>query len=157
MYWAYMQKEWHRHDPLEGKAAPDFTVSTDNGEKFKLAAAQGKVVLLHFWATWCPPCTQEMPKVNALYNAMKDRPFELVAVSVDENKKDVDAFKGKMKLDFPIYFDPSENLTDTYGTFGLPESYLIDPSGKIVKKLVGPQNWMNPDFLKKIESLLPPS
>ena len=88
---------------------------------------------------------------------MKDRPFELVAVSVDENKKDVDAFKGKMKLDFPIYFDPSENLTDTYGTFGLPESYLIDPSGKIVKKLVGPQNWMNPAFLKKIESLLPPS
>ncbi len=140
---------------LINKAAPDFTVTDEKGRKVRLSDLKGKTVMVHFWATWCPPCRMEFPYLSALHTKMKGKNFELLAISMDDDGKSaVSAFRKQVSFDFPIYFNHSQDIADQYGTYGLPETFLINKEGVIVKKFVGPQNWNSPLMQQQIDGLM---
>ncbi len=141
-------------DELIGRRAPDFILKSVNGKDVSINSFRKKVVLLNFWATWCPPCKAEMPSMNKLYNFYKDKGFTVVAVSGDNSMKKVVKFLNKKPVDFVVLIDPEKKISRKYKVFSLPTSFLIDKDGKIVNKYLGEQNWMNDDIKKTINDLL---
>ena len=137
------------------KPAPAFTLSDISGKKVSLSDFKGKVILLNFWATWCGPCTAEMPSFNRLYAAFKNDDFVVLAVSIDSSEKPVQSFVSAKGITFPVLMDPDkEAYFDLYAVFALPTSFLIDRKGMIVEKILGDREWHSPDMKKKIADLL---
>jgi peroxiredoxin len=135
--------------------APDFTFSDLNGVKVSLAAYRGKVVMVNIWATWCPPCRQEMPSMQRLYEKFKGENFEILAVSIDsEGREAVAPFMRKMNLTFPALLDPGETIRPLYGITGVPESFIIDKKGIVVEKIIGPANWATPEVFLFLKDLI---
>lgn len=140
---------------VEKKPAPDITVSSLNGEKLKLSELKGKVVLLNFWATWCPPCREEIPSMMKLNAAMTGKKYQMVAVSLDEGGKAAieDFFRTSGYL-LPTYTDPDGKAAAAYGVTGFPESFVIDKNGIIVKKIIGPLDWSAPETITFLNDLM---
>ena len=137
-----------------GAKAPDFSLEVlDGGEPFELAKARGQVVLVNFWATWCKPCEDEIPSMERLYRSLHPEGFELVAVSVDEDRKEVVAFRDRLGLTFPIALDPDQAVSHRYQTTGFPESLLVDRDGTVLERYVGPRDWSI--YRDHVASLLP--
>ena len=134
--------------------AHDFTLKDLTGKSVPLSAFKGKVVLLNFWATWCPPCRAEMPSLNKLYHALKPRGLEVVAVSTDRSISDIKDFQEKHKVDFPMLFDGDRSAAKLYRVFSMPTTLLIDRNGMIVEKFYGEYDWTEPETKGKIEKLL---
>jgi peroxiredoxin len=148
---------FHRPEtgPKIGAFAPDFTLSTRDGKTAGLSSFRGKTVLLNFWATWCGPCQQEMPSLEALYQRYKDQGFVIVGVSLDEEGWPViEGFLKRVPVNFPLLLDASQSVSDAYQIFRIPESYLIDEAGRIIDKFVGPQDYNQEIFYKKVERAL---
>jgi cytochrome c biogenesis protein CcmG, thiol:disulfide interchange protein DsbE len=136
---------------LTGKTAPDFTIQ-DFQRTVSLHDYRGKVVLLNLWATWCPPCIEEIPDLNRLQNRMGDK-ISIVAVSYDDTEGAYKQFIQDHKLDFLTVHDRDHKLKDLYQPTGPPESYVIDRSGRILRKFIGPQHWGDDDFLRYLNKL----
>lgn len=138
------------HPENAGKAAPDFTLS-DGKSTVQLDKYRGKVVLLNFWATWCPPCVEEMP---ALIRLHRDRPdIAIVAVSIDEDEAAYDEFIHRFHVDLITVRDPRQIAARLYHTEGWPETYIIDRQGVIRRKIVGDPDWGNPELRAYLKSL----
>lgn len=153
-FYAILRDQPKRVD-LVGKPAPNFTLQNEKGESLALETLRGKVVLVHFWATWCAPCAEELPMMGSLVKRFSPEEFALVAVSVDEGgAKSVEEFRRKVRFDFPVYFDSDQKVVDSYGTFRLPESYLVDRTGTLVRKIIGPQDWGSAGWIEGIGKLL---
>ena len=140
----------------EKSPAPDVSVvSLDNGSTLKLSDLKGKVVLLNFWATWCPPCREEIPSMMKLNSLMTGKPFQMVAVSIDEGGKPAieSFFKGTGFL-LPAYLDETGASAKSYGITGVPETFIIDKNGVLVKKIIGGFAWNSPDAVSFLEGLM---
>jgi len=138
-----------------GSAAPDFALPQLAGDgDVSLSGLRGRVVLLNFWATWCAPCEDEMPAMQRLHEGLAGQGFELLAVSVDQSEADVQAFRERLQLSFPILLDPQREASNLYQTFRYPESFLIDKSGKVVERYVGPREWDDPLYVQRIRELI---
>ncbi|MBP2239460.1 peroxiredoxin [Cytobacillus eiseniae] len=127
----------------EGKRAPDFTLEDLNGNPIKLNDYKGKAILLNFWATWCPPCKDEMPHMEKLYQKYNNDGFEILAVNVMTSEKDpknVNHFIEDYQLTFPIPIDEKGIVFHDYAILGYPTSFFIDSDGVIRKKVMGPVN-----------------
>jgi len=153
LYGFYLQKGYEERHRLVGKMAPDFSVKNESGKTISLSDLKGRVVLVHFWATWCVPCLYEIPSLNDLQKSLDHTKFALVAISMDEKREDVVSFRKKVQFDFPVFFDSTLDVVDAYGTFRLPESFLVNKEGLIVKKWIGPQEWESPGYAKLIQEL----
>jgi peroxiredoxin len=129
--------------PSRAKLAEDFTLATPGGGTFKLSEHRGKVVMINFWATWCPPCLEEMPAMERLYRQQKDAGFTLVAVSVDTDPKKVTPFVTAHKLTFAIGLDPKMDLANAYAVRALPSSFLVGRDGSLTALAIGPRHWDN--------------
>lgn len=142
--------------PLQiGLPAPDFTFPDLNGNKVSLSEYRGKVVLVNIWATWCPPCREEMPSMQKLYDRFKGKDFEILAVSIDANgAKAVAPFMQELKLTFPALLDTKGRIRSLYGTTGVPESFIIDKNGILVQKVIGPLDWAKPEVFRFFEKLI---
>jgi peroxiredoxin len=141
--------------PEVGSYAPPFVLKDLEGKTVSLESLKGKVILLNFWATYCVPCKTEMPSMNALYEALKEKGFLVLAVSIDTSVKPVKSFISGKKLRFPVLLDKDKEVFfDSYAALGLPTSFLIDRKGIIVEKVVGPTEWNAPDVKDKILRLL---
>lgn len=128
---------------LEGNPAPDFTLSTLKGETVKLSDFKGKKVILNFWATWCPPCKAEMPHMQNFYEQQKDNGIEIIAVNLtnlDKGKAAIETFTKDNHLSFKIPLDENGTIGMQYQAFTIPTSYIIDSTGVITKKIVGPMD-----------------
>jgi len=134
--------------------APDFTLKDMQGRALSLSSLKGKVVLINFWATWCPPCKAEMPSMNKIYQDLRAQGFEVVAVSTDNSLSTVKDFLAGNRLDFPVLFDEDKTVTRQYHVFSMPTTFLIDRNGMIVEKFYGEEDWSDPGVRKKIEKLL---
>ena len=135
--------------------APNFTFPDLNGHKVSLADHRGKVVLVNIWATWCPPCRQEMPSMQKLYERFKGENFEILAVSIDSTGREaVGPFMRKMNLTFPALLDPKENIRPLYGITGVPESFIIDKEGILVEKIIGPMDWATSEVFRFFQDLI---
>jgi peroxiredoxin len=132
------------------KPAPDFTVS-DGASTVHLASYRGQVVLLNFWATWCPPCVQEMPGLIELHHERPD--LAILAVSIDEDPDAYFRFLARRHVDFTTVRDPGQTAAKLYHTEGWPETYIIDRQGVIRRKIVGDPDWSNPEIRTFLKSL----
>ncbi len=137
-----------------GLPAPAFTLPDLDGASVALESRRGQVVLVNFWATWCKPCEDEMPAMERLYQALRDRGFELLAVSVDDSDEPVRPFRDRLELTFPILMDPDRTVAGVYQSQRFPESYLIGRDGMIVERYIGPREWDAPAYVARIERLL---
>ena len=137
-------------------AAPDFTLEDMDGESYKLHDYRGKVVLVNFWATWCPPCRKEMPALEALYKKLGGDSFAVLAVNQWEDPDHVFAYTGELNVfpTFPILFDPESKISAEYGVKGLPTSFLIDKKGRLAYRAVGGRAFDHPKVEQLIRALL---
>jgi peroxiredoxin len=138
-----------------GDRAPGFSLQTLEGKTVSLSDLRGKVVMVHFWATWCPPCVEEIPTLEQLSRSIKAKDFEILAVSVDDGGADAVAqFIKKNGLSIPVLLDPTRSIAKLYGTFKFPETYIIDRQGVVRDKAIGPRDWMNPSSTRILRGLL---
>ena len=141
-----------------GQQAPDFALKDENGKVVKLSDFRGKLVFLNFWATWCPPCVDEAPDMEALKKALKDKPFQMLAVSIDVDWDVVKRFNQQYNVSIPALLDPGQQVArGLYKITGQPETFLISANGSVLKHVVGPARWGNPQVIASIESMLPPT
>ena len=154
-----------RFMPVEvGTAAPDFSATTLQGEPVGMANLRGQVVLLNIWATWCPPCREEMPSMQRLHQRFEGQDLRVVAVSVDRGLGlldalgnvggDVPAFARELGLTFDVWLDPSGRVQRRYRVGALPESFVIDRTGTIVSKAIGAEEWDSEGNVALIQRLL---
>jgi peroxiredoxin len=135
--------------------APNFSLPDLDGKMVSLSDYRGKVVLLNIWATWCPPCVEEMPSMEKLYQELQGEGFEILAVSIDESgAQDVLPFMQKHKLSFPALTDSKGAIKNLYQTTGVPESFIIDKDGILVEKVIGPRNWAIPEAIRYFRNLI---
>jgi cytochrome c biogenesis protein CcmG/thiol:disulfide interchange protein DsbE len=137
-----------------GDKAPDFKITTDGGQTVTRANFGGKVLVLNFWASWCAPCVNEAPSLEAFERQMGPQGVVVLGVSIDTNEKRYRQFIDRFHITFPTARDPEANLSASYGTFLIPETYVIDSTGKVRLKIISDQNWMDPDFVTRVKAML---
>jgi peroxiredoxin len=138
------------------REAPDFKVmDLATRDTVSLSDYRGSVTLVNIWATWCLPCRDEMPSMQALYDSLAGRGFRIAAISIDEGSpEDVVAFAQKFGLTFDILHDRSGSVERLYQTTGVPESFLLDRRGVLVKRVIGAHDWSSPANRRTVERLL---
>ena len=138
--------------PHLGAAAKDFTVQ-DSDHQVRLNQFRGQVVILNFWATWCPPCDQELPSLMDMQDRMRARGVVVVGVSIDVDGDAYHRYLKQRNVNFVTVRDPEQKVAAMYGTSGWPESYIIDRQGVLRRKIVGPINWDSPDVVQFLNTL----
>ncbi|MBI1954805.1 MAG: TlpA family protein disulfide reductase [Acidobacteria bacterium] len=140
--------------PSLGEQVPSFTLRQDDGQVLALADFRGKIVVLNFWATWCGPCIEEMPSLNRLTEKYAGKGVAVVAVSLDEDPDAYREFLAKNHISFLTLRDPSRRTSELYGTYKLPESYIISREGRLLNKIIGAADWTSAEMLSYFEGLL---
>ena len=132
--------------------AHDFEGEMASGEKASLAEFSGKFIILNFWATWCSPCLKEMPDLDQVYQLLGPENLVVIAVSMGESRERVRKFLKKRNYSFPVMTDPEMEITRLYGVRNIPITYLVDPSGVIIGRALGPREWSDKKLLKFFRS-----
>lgn len=142
----------HERVVVAGDAAPEFTITADNGRTVSVPNFGGKLLVLNFWATWCPPCIQETPSLSRFAAEYAGKGVVVLGVSVDKDEK---AYRAFLQRFHPAFLTARENkVHEDYGTFIYPETYIIDTNGKVLQKFAEPADWMDPKMTGYIDSLL---
>ena len=142
----------HERVVVAGDTAPEFTITADNGQKVSLPDFKGKLLVLNFWASWCPPCVQETPSLSQFAAAYAPKGVVVLGISVDKDEK---AYRGFLQRFKPNFLTAREfQIHEDYGTFMYPETYIINSKGKVLHKLAEPVEWMDPRMTQLIDSLL---
>jgi peroxiredoxin len=137
-----------------GKLASNFRLKDLTGREVALSSLRGKVVFLNVWATWCPPCREEMPSIESLYNDFRaNKDFVVLAVSQDTDQAAVLQFIKKHHFQFPVLLDPRNEVGENYDVSGIPETFIIGRDGRIVAHHVGPYDWANSDIRDVLHKL----
>ena len=150
---------------VAGKSAQDFAMDLSDppaatgqspvaGRPTHLSYFKGKVVVLNFWATWCPPCVEEAPALNHLQQRIASRGGVIIGVSIDDDPAQYEKFLKDFSVPFPTWRDPSAKVMHDYGTIMIPETYIIDRHGRIARKIIGPQRWDSPELTAYFDYLL---
>lgn len=121
----------HAAEPRVGAPAPDFTLENRSGGTVSLSDLRGEVVLLNFWATWCPPCRQEMPLLDQIYSRYEALGFTLLGVNVEQDSRLADRFLADVPVTFPILLDPNEQVSKLYRVPAMPTTVIIDRQGTV--------------------------
>jgi peroxiredoxin len=135
-------------------SAPEFTLNDMDGEPHRLADYRGKVVLINFWATWCPPCRAEMPSMEALNQAMAGDDFVMLAINVEQDgRSSVPAFLEKSPHTFSVLYDDQGVVQTLYGVYKFPESFVIRKDGIIDDRVIGAIDWVHPETVAYFKEL----
>lgn len=138
----------------EKPQAPEFTLKDTNGKEHSLAAYRGKVVVVNFWAVWCLPCRKEMPSMQRAWEKVRDQEVVMLAVNWGDNLESIGKFTDSLPpMDFPLLVGGDEAMTQAWSVRGLPTTYVINPEGQMVYKLVGETEWDKPELLDKVLEL----
>lgn len=141
--------------PQIGQAAPDFALKDTSGKKISLSNYKGRVIMINFWATWCPPCRYEMPSMETLFKEYNKKGFEILAISSDsQGEKIVRPFMEFYELSFIALMDTDGEVHSLYGVTSIPTTYIIDKQGNITHKIMGPRDWKDKNTKSMIEKLL---
>ena len=136
-----------------GAAAPQFAIKTDQGDQVTAASFGGKVLVLNFWATWCAPCVQEIPSLNQFQKRFAESGVVVIAISIDKNKHKYQNFLRHIPVTFETAWDPAADISSQYGTFQLPETYIIK-DGRVMRKFPETMDWSRDDITDYVKSLL---
>lgn len=137
-----------------GDRAPHFSIRTDSGLTISPSSFGGRLLVLNFWATWCPPCIEEMPSLDRMQQQLKDQGVVVLGVSVDEDEGAYRRFLERARVSFLTARDPEAAISSLYGTYRYPESYVIDRHGRVVQKIIGAVDWTDDRMLNYLRSLL---
>jgi peroxiredoxin len=135
-----------------GAAAPDFTVR-DSDRTVTLSQFKGQILVLNFWATWCPPCIEEMPSLVQMQQRMKQKGITVLAVSIDVDENAYREFLRQRGVNLLTVRDPDQKTSALYGTFKWPETYIIDRNGIVRRKFIGAVDWTEPDVIEYLSKL----
>lgn len=146
---------WNLRDTSarEGGAAPAFSIQTDEGRRITPTSFGGKVLVLNFWASWCPPCVQEIPSLSVFQRRFTPSGVVVVAISIDKNPQKYKSFLDKIRPSFETARDGSSDISNEYGTFQIPETYIIK-NGRIMRKFANAEDWTSDDITQYVRSLL---
>lgn len=133
-----------------GKQAPDFTLVDLEGKTWTLSELKGQVVFVNFWATWCPPCREEMPSMQRLYKMLPENKFKMLAILNKDDPALAKNFAAKLKVTMPILNDQANIIGPKYGLTGLPETYIVDKQGILREKFIGPAPWDSPGYVQML-------
>jgi peroxiredoxin len=137
-------------------AAPDFSLKGEDGKTYRLSDYRGKVVVLNFWATWCPPCRYEMPSMERAHQKVKGEEIVILAVNVGEDENTVFAFTGQYPVSFPLPLDMDGSVIAKYPVIGLPTTFIIDPRGQVMHRAIGGREWDDDRLLDQLRRMLKP-
>ena len=142
--------------PVKGKRTmPNIPLKDLKGQQVDLKALKGRVIFLNFWATWCGPCKEEMPSMQALYQEFKEKGFVFLTISVDyEGLRPVKEFIEKNRYTFPVLIDQKGETLDLFEVNGIPTTFLIDKQGKMIGKVIGPRDWKSPEVISLLSQLM---
>jgi cytochrome c biogenesis protein CcmG, thiol:disulfide interchange protein DsbE len=153
LLYAFATPSFRQGEPsLAGRKPKDFNIQIPGASR--LSDLKGKVVVLNFWASWCPPCLEETQSLNRLQEDISTRGGVVLGVSVDEDAAAYQKFLDDNHVVFPTYRDGTKKSAADYGTSMFPETYLIDRNGRLARKIVGPQDWQSPEIMGSIDVLL---
>jgi peroxiredoxin len=164
----------HHGGPLKiGESAPNFNLplfhptagsgavkpANDNplSSRIRLSDYHDRVVLVNFWATWCPPCVEETPSLQRFAEQMRNDGTVVIGVSVDEDADALAKFVARFHMSYPVARDPDKTLASRYGTFQFPETYILDREGRLAEKIIGGQDWQDPRMLTYVRALAHPN
>ncbi len=133
--------------------APNFTLEDTDGEMHTLSDYQGKVVIVNFWATWCPPCREEMPSMERAWTTLKDKNVMMLAIDVGEDEDTVFNFTANYPVTFPLLLDLDSAVISQWPVKGLPTTYIIDPQGRLIYQAIGGREWDAPELMNKVLEL----
>lgn len=137
-----------------GDLAPDFQLEDTSGKPVSLASLRGKVVIVNFWATWCPPCIEEMPSMERLNKAMAGDDFVMLAINTEQNGRSVvPGFLKRTPHTFQILYDDQAVVQTRYGVYKFPESFILRKDGSVAEKIIGPIDWSSPQTIAYFKSL----
>ena len=139
---------------VKGDTAPSFHVTASNGREITPASFGGKLLILNFWATWCPPCVEETPSLNALAERFKGQGLVVLGVNIDKDDKAYQRFMKRFDVKFLTARDPDQNINASYGTYQIPETYIIDANGKVIDKVISNTDWMDEKMVGYVQSFL---
>ncbi|MGH9660481.1 MAG: TlpA family protein disulfide reductase [Bryobacteraceae bacterium] len=145
---------FHEKLVVVGDDAPDFNITTDSGRKVTARNFGGKLLVLNFWATWCPPCVDEMPSLDAFQRLLAGKGVVVLGISVDKDENEYRKFLQAARVSFLTARDPTNTINLEYGTVKYPETYIIDGAGVVRRKIINSRNWMDPSIVRDVESLL---
>jgi cytochrome c biogenesis protein CcmG/thiol:disulfide interchange protein DsbE len=129
----------------------------DRPPEVRLSDYRHHVVLVNFWATWCPPCVEEAPSLEKFAEQMRNQGVSVIGVSVDQDTDALARFVAEHHVSFPIARDPNQALASRYGTFKFPETYILDLHGRVAEKIVGPIDWQDPRIVDYVRALAAPA
>jgi len=138
-----------------GDRAPSFQLTTNLGSTVTPTSFGGDLLLVNFWATWCPPCIEEMPSLEQFHRTYGNQGVVVLGVNVDQAEQTYQRFVERSGVTFPNVFDPEAEVGARFGTFRYPETYLINRQGRVLEKFVGPELWTSPQVVEKITRHLP--
>lgn len=133
--------------------AEDFTLKDENGKSHTLSDYRGKVVVINFWATWCPPCLKEMPSMERAHKKWIREGIEILAINVGEDEDSIFAFTGEHDISFTVLLDEDSSVLKLFPSIGLPTTYVIDPQGYVIYRAVGSREWDDPKITEKLRLL----
>ncbi|MFO7602472.1 MAG: TlpA disulfide reductase family protein [Gammaproteobacteria bacterium] len=144
--------------PLLAKpfAATDFDLRGEDGRRYRLSDYRGQVVLINFWATWCPPCRFEMPSLERLWQQVRDKGVVILAVNVGEDQDTIFEFMGQYPMSFPLPMDQDGEVVKAYPVTGLPTSYIVSPQGQVTHRAVGSREWDDAGLIKQLLDMRQP-
>ncbi len=134
-------------------AAPDFELSDMDGNTHRLSDYRGKTVIINFWATWCPPCREEIPSMNRAWRELADEDVVMLAINMGEDEDTIFIFTADYPADFPLLLDRDGAVIEEWPVKGLPTTYVIAPDGTIAYRAIGGRQWDDPVFLEQIRAL----
>ncbi len=140
--------------PVPGKpAAKEFELRDLDGNMHKLSSYKGKIVIVNFWATWCPPCRAEIPSMQRAWKILKDKNVMMLAVHVGGNEDKIWSFLTDFGIDFPVLIDGKSTVSRAWPMMGLPTTFIIDPKGNTALRAIGGREWDDPSLIKSILAL----
>jgi cytochrome c biogenesis protein CcmG/thiol:disulfide interchange protein DsbE len=142
------------HITEAGDTAPNFSIVTEHGRTITRSDFGGKILALNFWASWCPPCVEELPSMNQFAQEYASQGIVVIGISIDKNENLYKRFLTQRHVAFDTARDPEADISASYGTFVIPETYIIDRDGKVLEKTPDAFNWMDPQFLARMNSMV---
>lgn len=136
--------------------APEFELTDSDGGTHRLSDYRGWVVIVNFWATWCPPCRAEMPSMQRAWQILRNEDVMMLAINVGEDEDTIFEFTADYPVEFPIPMDTDSNVIGQWPVRGLPTTFVVDPEGRIVYRAIGGREWDAPDLLAAVRELKTP-
>ncbi len=136
-----------------GAVAPEFELIDSEGEMHRLSDYRGQVVVVNFWATWCPPCLEEMPAMQRAWEVIREENMMMLGINLGEDEDAVFEFTAEYPVEFPLLLDEAFKLPDTWPVNVLPTTYVIDTEGMLVYRAIGARGWDAPEVLDRLRDL----